>query len=442
MTELISVRDCSLGKNYPVTATIIVDKSRGTFGIKFGAHLSFAVSVERNLTEALQGKKMQFFTSQNIFSNESDVLRLNNFSNIARVGTGFYSTRLFTDKPDWEFKPWDYWAGLSNREFFKKMLAIIKGEGYRPLFRDSSHLGFPACYILVPGFSEISYLNETRIREMWTSRKVIDSISRFPELSSEEEKRLLRLIRFKEYSAVEHQLKFIMNRPIKEGFMSLDRVGAFLALKRGIFERATHFFQKIKNAEHNESERLYLDCLIEYTRLLSRGIDRTATLKIIKKLFRDEIAARVVYEVEDPAEMIRRVFPQMKCFDCKNCELSEKYCDHPSLAISIERTLTEALQGKTIENFTSNNKFGSRAEIEDYHNAFNAMKVGYGFFPPELLTGKPSWEFSAATWENWQSATNEEYLKKLVAHVKAQGYHLLIRDSSHMGFKSYHVLIA
>lgn len=323
----VSVRDCSLGKNYPVTATIIIDKSRGTFGIKFGAHPSFAVSVERNLTEALQGKKMQFFTSQNLFGNDSDVLRWNNFSNIAKVGSGIYSTKFFTNKPDWEFKPWDYWAGLSNREFFKKMLAIIKSEGYRPLFRDSSHLGFPACYILIPGFSEIFHMNETRIREMWTAMKVKESFSRFPELSSEEEARFLRLIRFKEYSAVDNQLRWVVNLPIKESFMSLDRIGAFLALKQELFEQATHFFQKLKNTEKNESERLYLDCLIEYTRLLSRGIDRTATLKIIKKLFRDEVAARVVYEVEDPAEMMRRVFPQMKCFDCENCELSGKYCD-------------------------------------------------------------------------------------------------------------------
>lgn len=324
----VSVRDCSLGKNYPVTATIIIDKSRGTFGIKFGAHPSFAVSVERNLTESLQGKKMQMFTSMNMIGSDSDALRLNNLPNITKMGYGIYSAKLFSDKPDWEFKPWDYWTGLSNLEFFKKMLAIIKSEGYHPLFRDSSHLGFPACYILVPGFSETFYLNEIRIREFWTIAKVIKSISKFPALSAEEEDRLLRLIRFKEYSAVENKLRVIMNRPIKEGFMSLNRVGAFLALKKGLFEQAIHFFRKIKNTEQNESERLYLDCLIEYTRLLSRKIDQTAALKIIKKLFRDEIAARVVYEVEDPAEMMRRVFPQMKCYDCKNCELSEKYCDN------------------------------------------------------------------------------------------------------------------
>lgn len=207
---------------------------------------------------------------------------------------------------------------------------------------------------MIPGFSEIFYLNETRIREMWTSRKVIDSISRFPELSSEEEKRLLRLIRFKEYSAVEHQLKFIMNRPIKEGFMNLDRVGAFLALKQGIFEQAIHFFQKIKNAEHNESERLYFDCLIEYTRLLSRGIDRTATLKIIKKLFRDEIAARVVYEVEDPAEMMRRVFPQMKCFDCENCALSGLHCEYLIVSEIYRKIKTAMKESKVSQEIFAN----------------------------------------------------------------------------------------
>lgn len=322
----VSVRDCSLGKNYPVTATIIVDKSHGTFGIKFGAHPSFAVSVERNLTEALQGKKMRFFTAQNLIGNDSDATQLNNVPNVTKVGSGVYSARLFSDKPDWEFKPWDYWAGLSNLEFFKKMLAIIEGEGCRPLFRNSSHLGFPSCYILVPGFSETFPMNETRIREFWTASQVNKSISHFPDLNSEEEERLLRLLRFKEYSAVDSRLRTLMNRPIKEGFMSLSRIGAFLALKQGLFKKAIHFFQKVKVKEQNENERLYLDCLTEYTRLLSRGIDRTAALKVIKKLFRDEIADRVIYEVEDPAEMMRRVFPKMNCYDCENCEMSKKYC--------------------------------------------------------------------------------------------------------------------
>lgn len=52
----VSIFDCSLGRGYPVAMSCIVDKTRGTFGLRFGCHPSFAVAVERTLTEAYQGR--------------------------------------------------------------------------------------------------------------------------------------------------------------------------------------------------------------------------------------------------------------------------------------------------------------------------------------------------------------------------------------------------
>ena len=40
----MSFFDCSLGRGYPVAMSCIVDKTRGTFGLRFGCHPSFAVA--------------------------------------------------------------------------------------------------------------------------------------------------------------------------------------------------------------------------------------------------------------------------------------------------------------------------------------------------------------------------------------------------------------
>ena len=55
----VRVYDASLGKGFPVAAALIIDRERGTFGFRFGAHPSFAVALERTLTEAFQGKQLE-----------------------------------------------------------------------------------------------------------------------------------------------------------------------------------------------------------------------------------------------------------------------------------------------------------------------------------------------------------------------------------------------
>lgn len=322
----VSVRDCSLGKNFPVAATIIFDKERGTFGVKFGSHPALAVAIERTLTEAFQGRKLLEFSADNFIGGDKESAGYDNLPNITKVGVGFYSYKMLAAAPDWEFKNWDYWQATSNREFFKKMLALLKAEGYQPLFRDSSHLGFPSCFIIVPNMSENFNLNQMHLREFATRAKTSKAFNHFPNLTDEEETRLLRTIKFKENSLLENQINLISNRPLKEGLMSGSRIAAFIALKHGLFEEAVNNFS-ISLTTAAADEQKYLECLIELTRLLNCGIDLNSAHKVIKTLFRKEIAERVIYETEDFSKMLQRVFPQMKCFDCENCELAGKYCN-------------------------------------------------------------------------------------------------------------------
>ena len=112
---------------------------------------------------------------------------------------------------------------------------------------------------------------------------------------------------------------------------------------------------------------------------------------------------------------------------------------HPSLAVAVERTLTEAFQGKQLATFASGNRTGTRDETGAYHNVINIAKLGYGACPLELLAGDPDWSYDPRG--QWGEASNQTYLAKLLAHAKSHGHHPLVRDCSHMGFPSYHVVI-
>ena len=87
----VSIRDCSLGaEGLPVAALVIADRENGTFGVRFGCHPSFPVSVERTLTEALQGKKLEIFTRINTLGDAKQVRNYDNFTNTAKTGTGYF----------------------------------------------------------------------------------------------------------------------------------------------------------------------------------------------------------------------------------------------------------------------------------------------------------------------------------------------------------------
>lgn len=86
----VSIRDCSLGKGLPVTAVVISDCRNGKFGVHFGCHPSFEVSVERSLTEALQGKNLESSASMNEIGDSRLCSSVDNGPNLMKLGYGAY----------------------------------------------------------------------------------------------------------------------------------------------------------------------------------------------------------------------------------------------------------------------------------------------------------------------------------------------------------------
>ena len=169
----ISFYDCSLGKGYPVAGCMIVNRSTGRFGLKLGSHPSFAVAVERTITEAMQGRSsIESFTALNRAGSTEEATSYHNPPNVGKVGAGVYSASLFLKKPDWEFAPWKEWEGTDGRGFLRKMVTLVEREGYAPFMRDVSFLGFPACFIIVPGMSDIGTPEPVTLRVFNTARKL------------------------------------------------------------------------------------------------------------------------------------------------------------------------------------------------------------------------------------------------------------------------------
>ena len=343
----VSVRDCSLGMGLPVTAVVIADRERNTFGVKFGCHPSFPISVERTLTEAFQGKKLEHFTSTNVVGSESDVCSYDNYANTAKTGAGYYPAAFLGSSPSWEYRPWTEWESTGNREYLCKLLALLDRMGYVPLIRDASHLGFPSYFIVIPGMSEMYDVNHMRLRDLRTSCKVKNTFGHFPDLSKEEEDLLFRLMIFKQGSIIENGLDVISGRFLKGDLFITDRVGAYLALKSGAYANASLLFQRASLACQQEEDRRYMTCMAVFSNYLGNGISRDAALDALRFLFEEELVKRADEETCDPAAMMGKVFPRLRCYDCEHCALAGVHCDYPEAAKILQK-INRVLEKSTV----------------------------------------------------------------------------------------------
>lgn len=325
----VRVLDCSLGTGLPVCATMIVDRECGTFSMKLGSHPSFAVSVERTLTETFQGKDLRSAVAFSRPASQMEAVKYNNIPNTVKIGYGVYPYSLLTDAPHWSYRPWTQWEGLDNRGFLRKMLELIHKMGFRPLIRNASHMGFPACFVVVPGLSRLYPMNSVTMRVFNTAMRNLAAFGRFPDLTEEEEKRFLSLICFKEDAVLENMMSNLVMRPIEGKTFTVDRIGAFLALKRNDYPLALHFFGKLLDTEEDHKEQTYFRCMIQYIKGLRDGLSRDQAEKLILRLYREGAARRVLDETEDFTTMMRKVFPRLTCFDCEECPVAGRDCLNP-----------------------------------------------------------------------------------------------------------------
>lgn len=322
----VVVLDCSLGKGLPVAGSMIIDKHTGHFGMKLGSHPSIAVAVERTLTESFQGRNKVTASSGCALGSEKEAQHYHNFTNIIKIGSGIYPVTMLADEPDWEFVPWTAWEGLDNRAYLQKMLHMLIEMGFSPMIRDAAHLGFPSCYIIVPGMSEMYRLEDLTLRIDATSRRNTLSFGRFPDCNEIELRRLLKMIRIKERSMIENELPVLVGRPLRDSRLVSETVAAYVALKLGEYGQARHYFNIMLQLATDEVEQIYLRCIGEYARYRELGVEHEKAIKVIRCMFDSEAVQRVEDETSDMERLLWKVFPHLNCFDCEHCELTDAQC--------------------------------------------------------------------------------------------------------------------
>ena len=113
---------------------------------------------------------------------------------------------------------------------------------------------------------------------------------------------------------------------------------------------------------------------------------------------------------------------------------------YPDFEIALQRTLTESFQGRNIHNITRHEDFTCKEkEAFDMQHLMHELVLGTSEKPPQFFIRTPQEPYRKT--EGFAGKTNKERLKECIAFFRDQGFDILVRDSSCLGFPTCQIII-
>lgn len=188
-------------------------------------------------------------------------------------------------------------------------------------------------------------------------------------------------------------------------------------------------------------------------------LERYAAIEILTKrltppeipkqfLGKDNNTATIIAEIEKNDKYRIAVYDaslgkNIPCVMCviHNLEVQTvgvKFGAYPNMSIAIERCFTEALQGQSLDSFsTSGRLFFGKHTRASWSNIHNILKVSYGSYPADIFFGKPDWMFES--WQFNNSSRNSDRVEALEKILESLGSELFILDNSFLGFPAVYL---
>ena len=333
----VIVKDCSLGRGYPVVGIIYINFADQSYFVKFGSHPLFEVAAERTLTELLQGQDISRMMGMREFSYRAGADDGNNLIGILINGSGVYPSEFFGPQASYIFREWDEIKADSNRELLRHLLAVLVAEGFQAYARDVSFLGFPAYHVVIPHFSEIEAFSDVgEIGEYAVYNDVRRLVRRLDELDSEERGRIISFLRQLPYSPDANVFEFL-NQPVGDPapfpwyFGSLDLLLTALLFQNGDLAGAAEVFERFvafsRSTSRPEGAVTYYRCVADYLCARVAGRSQANIVDTLGVFYPSEVVAGVVREFGDPTMLACRP-DNPRCFDCQRCP-QRSACLHP-----------------------------------------------------------------------------------------------------------------
>jgi len=182
---IVEVLDASLGGKFPVTAISLINPRNGTLFVSFGAHPILEVSLERTMSELMQGRGVENLDAFEMPTFDMSIvgdtfnLEAHFIDSNGKIGFGFLNaSKMF------EYAPWKYKDEGSAAEY-AFLCNIVKSMGKEIYLREYTYLDFYSCHMIVPSVSEVYPIDDMVYQNRNSGKFIRHAVLNFKEENHE-----------------------------------------------------------------------------------------------------------------------------------------------------------------------------------------------------------------------------------------------------------------
>ncbi len=357
----VDILDLSLGFDYPVVATRIINKASHGYRFNVGADPIFEIALDRTLTEMFQGTDIK-----NVGSSHAAVT-LDEFPNFPKAhnvfnqlerGNGLFSIDFFTEDDGESFANYTDHSTKSNKELLDYAINAYKGINRPVYIRNYSFLGFHTYHFVVPGFSEAQiYYLFMPINE-YAMGDSVRSAWRNVESASKEDLTML-LTYYKRMATVfSKQNNFCqlscLHIDSKYNALLLGTTLAYASYKLGKLSESIQFIKLLTSSNSVDGETAdYLRCVSHYLTLKSKNIPEEKANKLLKKFYVPENVDKLFNYVKTYDNPFYEYLLRCNKTNCEKCKYFDDcaYADCRKLFETVGARYNAFADGQKEENF-------------------------------------------------------------------------------------------
>jgi ribosomal protein S12 methylthiotransferase accessory factor len=330
----VVVKECSMEKDYPVVAVILINRDNQSYFVKLGAHPIFEIAVDRTLNELLQGQNIktmmgmkEFCYKKNIKSEE------NNLMGILQNGSGYYPDKFFGENFSYKFKEFKNLSFKNNKEVLNYLIDSVEKMGYSIMVRNESFLEFPTYHVIIPGFSEIEKIDDIHSIISYGDYNIIKRyIRNLYKLDDDGIKQLLCFLNgfnFGKGTSIDGILNLSIKGVLPWYYNNLDLYKATLYYKLKEYNKCRKYVEKFIDFGSKiglKSELIYFKCIRDYLGCKLDKMNNNDIENILSNFYEKMLIHNILTTFENPDRIFENL-GELKCWNCSECGV-KKSCNY------------------------------------------------------------------------------------------------------------------
>ena len=330
--------DCSYNGRFPVVGLIILDRKKSRYAIALGSDVDFEISVERCITELLQGHDLKQLSMHmrpidfRVIENDDVDWQVEKQSDyydfvdnyISNHGKNPFYLFLETERVK---VPAIFRNFENNEDAFQYLLHILDANHLPLYYADFSYLGFPTYRVYIPRLSRVFEMKQESFAFIDNLKENLSLMMRISDLSDDEKQQLVEnLVDYSQTYTNRRNafnsilFRFYGNKDFDFNYLYLDFVIALLYLSLRDYKKArmhyTRFFAERSLFESSTANEL-LRVIYMYVSELANDL-KLDDIRIKGSVLFNRNTNQYVYEFIKKNKSLSIVY-WPNCPNCESC---------------------------------------------------------------------------------------------------------------------------